>query len=117
MSDIDNAFKAARIEHGFEQKPNSLGVVYGACQTRYCPNYHKIGYYIGGFCKKCSTRHPDDMKKYVLKSIAVKEAIVTIPNDEIRWITKVDVLDLSHTLSAAARKAFYGGTWENEDDE
>ena len=108
MSNIDNAFKETRIEHGLEQKPNSIGTVYGVCLTHLCPNSHKVGYYTGGFCKKCSTRHIDDMKKYVLKGLDIKGHIIVIPSDEIRWITKQWVHDLSDRLSEAERKAFYG---------
>jgi len=108
MSNIDNAFKEIRIEHGLEQKPNSIGTVYGVCLTHLCPNHGKIGYYTGGFCKKCSTRHIDDMKKYVLKGLDIKGHIITIPSDEIRWITKKWVHDLSDRLSPEERKAFYG---------
>jgi len=108
MSSIDNAFKEIRIEHGFEQKPNSIGTVYGVCLTHLCPNHGKVGYYTGGFCKKCSTRHIDDMKKYVLKGLDIKGHIIVIPSDEIRWITKVWVHDLSDRLSPEERKAFYG---------
>ena len=108
MSNIDNAFKEIRIEHGLEQKPNSIGTVYGVCLTKLCPNHGKVGYYTGGFCKKCSTRHIDDTKKYVLKGLDIKGHIIVIPSDEIRWITKVWVHDLSDRLSEAERKAFYG---------
>jgi len=114
MSNIDNAFKEIRIEHGLKQKPNSIGTVYGMCMTKLCANYHKIGYYTGGFCKKCSTRHPEDKKKYVLKGIDRKGTIITIPNPEIRWITKTWVHDLSDRLSKAERDAFYGSPEEWE---
>jgi len=114
MSSIDNAFKEMRIEHGFEQKPNSIGTVYGICLTHLCGNYHKVGYYTGGFCKKCSTCHIDDHKKYVLKGIDIKGTIISIPNPEIRWITKKWVHDLSDRLSKEERDAFYGSPEEWE---
>ena len=114
MSSIDNAFKEIRIEHGFQQKPNSIGTVYGICLTHLCGNYHKVGYYTGGFCKKCSTRHIDDHKKYVLKGIDIKGTIISIPNPEIRWITKKWVHDLSDRLSKEERDAFYGSPEEWE---
>ena len=104
----DNIFKETLIEHGVEQKPNELGTVYGVCLTKLCPNRGKIGYYTGGFCKKCSTRPLEDTKKYVNKGLDIKGHIIVSPNLEINWITKVPVHDLSDRLSEAERKAFYG---------
>ena len=104
----DSIFKETLIEHGVEQKPNELGTVYGVCLTKLCPNRGKIGYYTGGFCKKCSTRPLEDAKKYVNKGLDIKGHIIVSPNLEINWITKVPVHDLSDRLSEAERKAFYG---------
>jgi len=113
MSNIDDAFKETRIEHGLKQKPNWAGTVYGACQTRYCPNYHKIGYYTGGFCKKCSTRRPEDTTIPVLGSVMRGETI-PIANPRITWTNIVYVLDMSDKLSEEERKIFYMTPEERE---
>ena len=108
MSAIDDVFAQSRIEFGLKQKPNWNGTVYGVCMTKMCPNYRKIGYYEGGFCKKCSNRHPEDAKKYVLSGITDTIGYTTqIPNPRIRWINKRYVKDLSHMLSGSERDEFY----------
>jgi len=115
---FNDAFKEIRMEHGLKQKPNAVGVVYGVCRTQGCPNYRRIGFYTGGFCKKCSTRHRDHEKKYVLSGIDIKGSIVTMPNPEIEWITKKWVHDLSDRFTPEERKAFYSSPeeWESAMD-
>ena len=105
---FNNAFKEIRIEHGLKQKPNTLGTVYGVCETLRCPNGKKVGYYTGGFCKICSTRYEEDEKKPVIQGIIIKGGVMNIPNPEIRWVTKRWVKDLSDKLTDAERRAFYG---------
>lgn len=108
MSDITRAFQETRIEHGLKQHPNWSGTVYGACMSKGCGNYKKIGYYEGGFCKICSTRHQDDKKLPVLSGITVGSGFNTsIPNPKIRWIIKRWVTDLSDRLSPIERRQFY----------
>jgi len=108
IDEVNKAIKEMHIDQGLEQKPNEIGTVYGVCETKLCPNQGKVGYYTGGFCKKCSTRRKEDAKKYVNKGVNVKEVIILVPNSDITWINTVDVKDLSHTLKPAERKAFYG---------
>ena len=108
IDEVNKAIKEMHIDQGLEQKPNEIGTVYGVCLTHLCPNHGKVGYYTGGFCKKCSTRPLEDAKKYVNKGIDIKGHIIVVPNSEINWITKVPVHDLSDRLSEAERKAFYG---------
>ena len=105
---FDDVFKELRIEHGLKQKSNSIGTVYGMCMTKLCANYHKIGYYTGGFCKKCSTRYQEDNKKPVLKGINIRGTILAIPNPEIRWTIKKWVHDLSDKFTDTERRLFYG---------
>ena len=105
---FNDAFKEIRIEHGLKQKPNTLGTVYGVCQTRGCGNSRKVGYYTGGFCKLCSTRYPEDRKKPVIQGIINKGGVINIPNPEIRWTIKRWVKDLSEKLTPLERMAFYG---------
>ena len=100
MSDIEEAFNDTRLEYGLKQHPNWSGTVYGACMTKGCGNYRKIGSYLGGFCKLCSKRHPDDKKLPIISA-------PNTPNPKIRWITKRWVKDISGLLSPAERKAFY----------
>jgi len=107
MSTIDNAFKETRYEYGIKQKPNWSGTVYGCCQTPNCGNYHKVGYYEGGFCKICSSRHPDDRKLPVLSSINIRGTIINMPNPQIRWNIKRWVLDMSDKLSTEEKRIFY----------
>ena len=108
MSKIDDAFDQSRIDFGLQQQPNWNGTVYGACQTQGCGNRGKVGRYEGGFCKLCSTRHPDDRKKYVLASNSGSQGMaINIPNPEIRWNPKIFVKDLSHSLSGSEREDFY----------
>ena len=107
MSSFDDVFRELRIEHGLKHKPNWSGTVYGVCRTKGCPNYRKIGYYEGGFCKKCSTRHPDDTRLPVLSGINLRGTMVSIPNPKIRWITKRWVIDLSEKLSPEEKRIFY----------
>lgn len=108
MSAIDDVFSQSRIEFGLQQKPNWSGTVYGVCMTKGCANYRKIGYYEGGFCKKCSLRHPDDLRKHVLASTVDSSGMSTqIPNPRVRWIRKIYVKDLSNKLSGSEREEFY----------
>jgi len=107
MSEITRAFQETRIEHGLKQHPNWSGTVYGACMTKGCGNYKKIGYYEGGFCKVCSTRYPDDKPLPVLTSIELGGFTVSIPNPEIRWTVKRWVTDLSDKLSPEEQRQFY----------
>ena len=107
MSIIDDAFTETRYEYGLKQKPNWSGTVYGACKTRGCANYRKIGYYEGGFCKKCSVRYPEDAKKPVLSSVEIRGFRVSIPNPDIRWTIKRWVIDLSEKLTEEERRMFY----------
>lgn len=108
MSKIDDAFAQSRIDFGLKQKPNWNGTVYGSCQTKGCGNHRKVGRYEGGFCKKCSVRHPDDQKKFVLASNTGSAGMaLDIPNPEIRWRNKAFVKDLSHKLSGSEREDFY----------
>ena len=107
MSIIDDAFKEIRYEYGLKQKPNWSGTVYGCCQTPGCGNYRKIGYYVGGFCKQCSVRHPDERKIPVLSGVNIRGTVVNMPNPKIRWNIKRWVLDLSDKLSSEERRMFY----------
>ncbi len=107
MSSIDDAFAQSRIDFGLKQKPNWNGTVYGSCQTKGCGNHHKVGYYEGGFCKKCSRHHPDDKKKHVIATQHTSMGWITFANPKIRWITKIFVKDLSHSLSGSERADFY----------
>ncbi len=104
MSKIDEAFRETREGFGL-QKPNWSGLVYGCCQTHGCGNYHKVGYYEGGFCKLCSVRHPDDRKMYVLAIVDSRGT--TGPNPKIRWSRRNMVLDMSDKLSDRERRIFY----------
>ncbi|MBU2527655.1 MAG: hypothetical protein KKC03_13750, partial [Bacteroidetes bacterium] len=72
-----------------------------------CGNYHKAGYYEGGFCKQCSVRHRDDTKLPVLSGITIRGFVVSLPNPRIRWNIKRWVRDMSDKLSAAERRIFY----------
>ena len=108
MSVIDDVFDQSRIDFGLKQKPNWNGTVYGVCMTKNCPNYKHIGYYEGGFCKKCSTRHYDDVKLPVLSGVVDSSGLMTqIPNPRIRWRSKIFVKDVSHMLSGSEREEFY----------
>lgn len=107
MASIDDAFREIRYEYGLKQKPNWSGTVYGACITPECGNYHKVGYYDGGFCKMCSIRHPDDVKLPVLSGVTIRGTVVTMPNPKIRWGIKRWVRDLSSKLSQEERRMFY----------
>ena len=94
MSAIDDAFDQSRIDAGLQQKPNWNGVVYGVCRTPGCSQNGNVGYYEGGFCKKCSVRHKDDAKLYT-------------SDYKVRWMNKMFVKDLSHSLSGSERAEFY----------
>jgi len=104
---VDRAFHESRILSGLKQKPNWIGAVWGSCQTRGCRNYKRVGEYMGGFCKQCSTRHRYDHQKPVLVTLKRAGHKVEIPNPEIRWTNKIWVLDMSHTMTSMQRKAFY----------
>jgi hypothetical protein len=76
--------------------------------TKNCPNGGHIGYYEGGFCKKCSARLPADARLYVLAGVTDSAGYTTqIPNPRIRWSKKMFVKDLSHRLSGSERVEFY----------
>lgn len=108
MSAIDDAFAQSRIDFGLKQKPNWNGTVYGVCMTKGCGNYRRIGYYEGGFCKKCSIRHPEDTSIPVLGGQDGNMGYhTTIPNPRIRWLKKMYVKDISHRLSGSERREFY----------
>ena len=98
MSIIDDAFSIERVASDLpiDHHPNWNGDVYGVCKTKGCPQNGKVGYYAGGFCKKCSTRHPEDRKRYT-------------SDYEVRWLLgqKRFVKDLSHNLSGSERRMFY----------
>ena len=114
IEEINKSLDEMQIEQGLKQKPNSIGTVYGVCLTKLCPNHRKVGYYTGGFCKKCSTRRPEDKKEYVLKNLGKKGILLISPNPDIDWITKVKVRDLSDKLDEEERKIFYGPPEEFE---
>jgi len=97
---ITDAFERSRVEFGIKQKPNWAGTVYGACMNKGCGNYKHIGYYTGGFCKLCSRRYPEDEKKPVISA-------PDTPNPSIKWVSKMWVKDMSHTLKPSERREFY----------
>jgi hypothetical protein len=108
MSAIDDIFSQSRIDFGLKQKPNWNGTVYGSCQTKGCGNRGRVGFYEGGFCKRCSIRHPDDAKLPVLSGNEGSSGVKTaIPNPSIRWTQKAFVKDFSHNLSGSERADFY----------
>ena len=88
---IERIFSEEQIDFKLKQKPNWEGLVYGCCETPGCPNYHKVGYYFGGFCKMCST----STGKFPTTSIRCE------------WIHKSWVRDLSHLMKPAERREFY----------
>ena len=96
MSRIEDAFDQERSDSDLklEQQPNWNGTVYGVCRTKGCTQYGTVGEYAGGFCKKCSVRHKDDLKRYT-------------SDYEVRWQKKMYVKDLSHNLSGSERREFY----------
>jgi len=97
---IGDAFERSRVEFGLKQKPNWSGTVYGCCMTAGCGNSHKIGHYVGGFCKLCSRRYPEDDNKPIISA-------PDTPNPAIRWVSKMFVKDMSHVLKPAERREFY----------
>lgn len=108
MSDeLDRVFYEERIVAGIRQKPNWAGVVWGKCQTKGCGNHNKIGEYIGGFCKRCSTRVSEDQNIPIISSIKTSGGRIPIANPQIRWIEKKYVKDMSHALKGKARAEFY----------
>ena len=104
---LDRAFQESQILFGLKQKPNWAGAVWGACQTRGCGNYKKVGEYDGGFCKQCSIRHREDHKKPVLSTIKKGGIRIEVPNPEIRWTHKLWVKDMSDTMNPIQRAEFY----------
>jgi len=104
---FDDAFSRAAQEAGIEQHPNWAGAVWGSCQTEGCANYHVIGEYVRGFCKKCSTRNRKDRSLPVLSRETRNRVHINVPNPRIEWRRLRWVKDMSHTLSPAARKDFY----------
>ena len=98
MSTIDDAFDMEGVASDLpiDQYPNWNGEVYGICRTRGCPQEGRIGFYAGGFCKICSPRHRDDLKRYT-------------SDIEVRWLEdkKRYVQDLSQNLSGSERRRFY----------
>lgn len=107
MSSIEDAFRQSRIQFGLKQKPNWQGAVWGVCTNKGCGNYKKIGEYLGGFCKVCSVRHREDHNLAVISTIKTRLMKQNIPNPRIRWIKKMWVKDMSHTMTPQQRKKFY----------
>jgi len=89
------------MAHGIIQKPNWARMVFGACQTRGCGNYHKVGEYYGGFCKVCSTRTRETQN-------------LPTSSPDVNWITQNLVKDLSHLMTEKQHKEFYDrpSEWE-----
>ena len=107
MTALEDAFTRAAPEAGIEQHPNWAGAVWGSCQTEGCANYHVIGEYIRGFCKKCSTRDKESRKLSAISREMRNKVEIDVPNPRIEWGQLRWVKDMSHTLSPAARKDFY----------
>ena len=105
---IDNIFTRSRTEFGFRQKPNWAGVVYGICMNPKCnKNYRRSGFYIGGFCKACSIRDPNDYDKDPISTVNMQGVLTNIPNPRIRWLQKSWVKDISERLTAEQKREFY----------
>ena len=98
MSTIDDAFDQGRAASDLKlgHHPNWNNDVYGVCRTRGCPQEGRIGIYAGGFCKICSPRHKEDLKRYT-------------SDFRVRWLEdkKSYVQDLSHNLKGSERREFY----------
>jgi len=107
MTAIEDAFTRAAQEAGIEQHPNWAGAVWGSCQTEGCANYHVIGEYIRGFCKKCSTRDKESGKLSVISRETRNKVEVNVPNPRIEWRRLRWVKDMSHTMTATQKKSFY----------